>query len=73
VFLQIFDVATAAGVTLGTTPPKISVGFAASSANGWGPATIGYSFANGVQVAITTTSTGSTAPATAADCFAGFQ
>ena len=66
-YIQIFDVATSGGVTLGTTTPNLSLG---GPANGliqhdW-TAPIGFS--NGIQVAATTTATGSSAPATAADC-----
>jgi hypothetical protein len=60
-YLQIFDVATAAGVTLGVTTPKLSLGIPTAQASGLGPALIGINFLNGIQVASTTTVTGSSA------------
>ena len=67
-YIQLFDVATAAGVTLGTTVPKLSLGVPTAQASGTGPTAVGILFYNGLQVAATTTATGSTAPSTAMDC-----
>lgn len=64
-YVQIFDVATAGAVTVGTTTPKWSIGIPATSAANL---RINLSFASGIQVAATTTATGSTAPGTALDC-----
>ncbi len=59
-YLQIFDVATAAGVTLGTTAPKLSLGIPSTLASGLGPAFVGIEFLAGIQVASTTTVNGNT-------------
>ena len=58
-YLQIFDVATAAGVTVGTTVPKLSLGIPSALASGTGPTSVGIEFVNGIQVASTTSATGS--------------
>ena len=60
-YLQLFDAATAASVTLGTTAPVVSLGIPTLQAAGLGPAVIGLEFINGIQVASTTTPTGNTA------------
>lgn len=65
-YVQIFDVATAGAVTLGTTVAKLSLGIPALGAANLDSAP-GIAFANGIQVAATTTATGSVAPATALD------
>lgn len=70
-YVQIFDVATAGGVTVGTTTPKWSIGIPATSAANL--TNMHLSFANGVQVAATTSATGSTAPSTALDCNFGYR
>lgn len=62
-YVQVFDAATPGAVTLGTTTPKQSYGIPAG-------ATITrlldrLNFNLGIQIAATTTATGSTAPATA--------
>ena len=67
-YIQIFDVATAAGVTLGTTVPKLSLGIPGAQSSGVGPSAVGVSFFNGIQVAVTTTPTGSSAPSSPMDC-----
>lgn len=64
-YIQLFDVATAGAVTLGTTVPKWSIGIPATS--GANLSNVNLSFANGIQVAATTTATGLTAPSTALD------
>lgn len=66
-YVQVFD--TISAVTLGTTVPKASFGFAG------GQSTTVYpdgNFAKGIKIAATTTAAGSTAPATALDCNVGF-
>jgi hypothetical protein len=68
VWLQIFD-AAAGAVTLGATPPKLSYPIPASGY--WEEHYAGEerpAFANAITVAVTTTPTGSTAPATGAAC-----
>lgn len=65
-YIQIFDVATAGAVTLGTTVAKLSLGIPALGAANLDSAP-GIAFANGIQVAATTTATGSVAPSTAVD------
>lgn len=59
-YIQIFDAATAASVTVGTTTPKLSLGIPTVLASGIGPAVIGIAFYKGIVVASTTTATGST-------------
>ena len=63
-YLQIFDVAAIASVTLGTTVPTLvlTIATGASATDTYG--TAGAVFTNGVAVASTTTSTGSTAAVT---------
>jgi hypothetical protein len=63
-YVQLFDLATT--VTLGTTVPTLSLPIpAGASANLLDGA--GIAFDNGIQVACTTTATGSTAPSTGLD------
>ena len=57
-YLQIFDAATAASVSVGSTAPKLSLGIPTAQASGLGPALIGINFINGIVVASTTTATG---------------
>lgn len=72
-YLQVFDAATAASVTVGTTVPKLSFGIPSALASGIGPGPVGIQFLNGIQVAVTTTATGSTAPSSAMDCNVTFN
>lgn len=73
-YIQVFDVAKASGVTLGTTVPVASFGFAATTgASVLNLTALGIHFANGIQVAATTTATGLTAPSTALDCSAAYN
>lgn len=65
-YVQLFDVATATTVTLGTTAPDVVIGIPASSAANLLDAG-GVDFANGIKLACTTTATGSTAPGTGLD------
>lgn len=64
-FIQLFNAATAAAVTLGTTPPTMSIGLAASVNNPIVLGTDGAAFPLGIQVAATTTYNGSSAPGSA--------
>jgi hypothetical protein len=69
-YVQVFDVATAGAVTLGSTTPTM-VYCIPGNASGGAAANVEYSngvhMANGIQLACTTTATGSTAPATGLD------
>lgn len=67
-YVQVFDVATAGAVTLGTTVPKLAIGIPPGSQGGYSISLVGAQFSNGIQVAGTTTPTGSSAPATAPNC-----
>lgn len=69
-FVQVFDAATATVITLGTTPPKMSLPVQSSGITGL---VLGTSFLNGIKVAATTTATGNTATGTALDCTFGFN
>lgn len=71
-YLQVFDVATAGGVTLGTTAPDLSIPIPATNSEGF-VIPGGLAFANGIQVAATTTATGSSALGTALDCNAAYN
>ena len=66
VYIQIFDIALPSSVTLGTTPPKLSYVCPSTGLanNNVSLPPEGVAFANGIQVAATTTPNGSTAPAT---------
>lgn len=67
-YVQIFDLATT--VTLGTTPPTLAIPLAASTVSQLPfPAVM----LNGLQLAATTTATGSTAPGSALVCNFGFN
>lgn len=65
-YLQIFDVATATTVTLGTTVPTISLGFPAGAAGNLLSAP-GVRFNNGIKIAATTTRAGAVACGTGMD------
>lgn len=69
VYLQLFDVDTGTTVTLGTTTPTYVVPVPKGSASDPGlaglPLGTPMGFRNGIKYALTTTSTGSTAPASA--------
>lgn len=70
-YVQIFDAATIAAVTLGTTVPKWSIALAAlEKANLAG---LNLSFASGIVIAGTTTSTGSTTAVTGAVANLGYR
>lgn len=63
-FVQIFNSATAGAVTLGTTAPGKSIGIPPLQSYAMSWADIGVPFSAGIQVAATTTETGSSAPTT---------
>jgi hypothetical protein len=69
-YVQVFDVATSGAVTLGSTTPTM-VYFIPGNASGGAAANVEYSngvhMSNGIQLACTTTATGSTAPSTGLD------
>lgn len=65
-YIQVFDQAAPSSVTLGTTAPNQSIGIPATGAIATGMLDI--KTMNGLQVAATTTATGSTAPTTALNC-----
>lgn len=69
-FVQVFDVASATSVTLGTTTPKMSIGFPPSTAV---TMPLGVAMLKGIKIAATTTPTGSTAPGAALSCTVGFN
>lgn len=62
VFIQFFDVAAAASVTVGTTAPAFWIAVPAFGGAVDTSPLIGYTFKNGVVVAATTTPTGSGTP-----------
>jgi len=66
-YVQIFDVATAGAVALGTTVPKLSLGIPAGAAANIPAVAPGILFANGIQIASTTTQAGSTPCGTGTD------
>lgn len=59
-YIQLFDAASTASVTVGSTTPVLSLGIPTVLASGIGPAVIGIAFKNGIVVASTTTATGNT-------------
>jgi hypothetical protein len=65
-YVQVFDVATATTVTLGTTVPDMIFAIPAASAANI-EITCGVNMALGIKLACTTTATGSTAPGTGLD------
>lgn len=65
-YVQLFDVATATSVTLGTTVPDVILPIPATSGANILSDT-GIAFANGIKLACTTTATGLTAPSTGLD------
>lgn len=60
-YLQLFNVASATAVTLGTTVPIKSIGLSAGAASTVPAVVPGIDFPLGIKIAATTTSTGSTA------------
>lgn len=58
VFLQLFDCATAAAVTPGTTAPTLSFGIAANQPLFLGPGDIGWDFVNGIFAVASATRAG---------------
>lgn len=65
-WLQMFDAAMPNDVTLGTTLPTLSIPLPTTGAQAI-PFPQGCQFLNGLQIAATTTATGSSAPATAVE------
>ncbi len=63
--------ATSGAVSVGSTTPKWSIGIPASGAANL--AGLNLSFANGIQVAATTTAGGSTNPGSALDANFGYR
>ncbi len=70
-YLQIFDMATPDGVTLGVTMPKLSLAVPSTLVSGLGPTFVGVEFLNGIQVAATTTVNGIGAGTATMDCNVG--
>lgn len=66
-YVQLFDVASATSVTLGTTAPNMVLGIPATSGANLSDA-IGIAFTLGIKFACTTTETGNIAPATGLTC-----
>ena len=71
VYIQVFDAANVAAVTLGTTKPKYI--FPMGQASPLNLAQLNLNFANGICVAATTTATGNSAPGTAPDAAFGVR
>lgn len=69
-YVQVFDVASATTVTLGTTVPKAVLPLAANQSFG---TTLALNFLLGIKLAATTTATGNTAPGVALDCTFGVR
>ena len=67
IVLQFFN-SLAANVVLGTTAPYAIVPIAGSVTGGWSLSPLAVGFNTAISVAATTTSSGSTAPATLPDC-----
>lgn len=65
VYVQFFE-GIASNITLGTTPPKLSLGIPAGSAANTDVGN-GITFTNGMVIAVTTTRSGAVAPAAATD------
>jgi hypothetical protein len=72
-FVQVFDVATAGAVTLGTTVPDLSFEIPPGISSGYSLPLVGMQFSAGIQVAATTTATGSSAPSTTLNCNAAYN
>ena len=68
IVIQFFNVSAASSVTLGTTTPYMIVPIAGTSVGTMTASAFPVSFSNGIAVAATTTSSGSTAPAVLPDC-----
>lgn len=66
-YLQIFDVASATTVTLGTTVPDQSFGWPAGAASNVPPSDVGIDFTLGIKIAATTTRANSTPCGTGMD------
>jgi hypothetical protein len=73
VYVQLFDKATSGAVALGTTVPNRVLIAPALSDTGPQQATPPFAAKNGLQVAATTSSNGSTAPSGPIDCEFGYR
>lgn len=73
VFIQIFDVATAGGVTLATTNPDLEVSVAANATLPVNLSASGWKFRTGLQIASTTTEKGLTGSAAGVQVFFQIQ
>jgi hypothetical protein len=73
-FIQVFDVATTAGVTLGTTTPDLELSIAGNTTTtfAWGNED-GVRFDNGIQIASTTTEGGLTGSAAGVQVFVQYK
>jgi hypothetical protein len=71
-YVQLFDVAGGATVTLGTTVPDLVLGLGATTTVHVLDGT-GISFQNGIKLACTTTATGSSAPSTGVELSVTYQ
>lgn len=69
-FVQVFDVAAAQTPILGASSPKASFPFHAAASASY---VLDATMINGIKVAATTTSQGSTAPGAALNCNVGFK
>lgn len=58
VYLQLFDAATAASITPGTTPPTLSLGIGANQPLFIGPGDIGWDFTQGIFAVASASRTG---------------
>lgn len=68
VYVQFYD--TASAVVVGTTTPKLSIGFASGTAS---TTFLSATFLAAIKIAATTTPTGGSAPAGAIDCNLGIN
>ena len=71
-YVQFFDVASGGTLTLGTTAPLLTIGVPATAAANLLDGN-GLNFKNGIQLAATTTATGSTAPSSGLDVNVFYQ
>ena len=62
IYVQFFDAASTAGITLGTTPPYAWVAVPVNGVLDGPSSIVGLGFKNGIVAAVTTTPTGLTAP-----------
>lgn len=72
-YVQVFDAATSASVTLGTTSPSAAFGIGPSASADFSVSPLGLQYRNGIQVAGTTTASGASAPSTALVCTFAYE